>query len=131
MRFDNVFWQKSKINSVEGFLHDEGDSIIFTKCKGGYKTSGARMVTKQELRAIKRQDKLLGMLQPEKELFRFNRADVQNLQMTYIPANVVAGHQTPPSAMAVFTANGTPYTLVFSASTEEQTKEFGQMLGDQ
>jgi hypothetical protein len=121
---------KSKISNVAGFLSSEGDAVIFTKYKGGYTPSSAQLYTKQQIRMNGVQNKIMGLLQPEKELFRFNKSDVQDLQVTYTPGGEIGKYKTSPAVTAVFKVGDVPYTLVWSAKTEEETKEFGKTFGE-
>lgn len=131
MRLDNVYWQKSKINNVTGFLSDAGDTVLFTKYKGSYTPTGAKLYTKEQIRTNRLLGKIKGALQPEKELFRFNKQDVQDLQMTYSPGGEMMGYKTSPTAIAQFKVAGVEYLFTYAAKTEEESRELGKILGEQ
>ena len=127
MRLDGIFWQKSKMQSIHGFLSVEGSSLIFTKYRDGYSDPSKVLFTKQELKTNRMLDSIIGKLKPEKELFRINKSDIMDLNVMKMEP-VKTGGKTYYSVYATFKANGTDYALTHSSNSAEETDKLGSLL---
>ena len=129
MRVDGVVWQKSKISSVSGFLSNEGDFLIYTKYKKGYDENSFGLHTKQEIATNRIIDSIMGMLRPEKELFRINKKDITDLNVTKLDP-VTTGGKTYYSAYATFRANGVDYSMTHASGSAEKADQLGAMFAN-
>ena len=127
MRLDWVFWQKNKMSNIQGFLSAEGDSLFFTEYRGGYTDSARVYYTKEEIKTNRLIDSIIGIFQPEKELFRVSKNVITDLNIVK-PDPVTAGGKTYYTVFATFTADGISYTLTFSPTTEEETGKLDEIL---
>ncbi len=127
MRIDNVVWQKTKITRIEGFLSDEGDSLIFTKYKGGYKDDTKVLFTKGELKFNRFLDSTMGKLQPEKEMFRISKKAITELNIMKIDPTTTGG-RTYYSVYATFKNNNVDYSLTHVSGSQEETDKLATIL---
>ena len=127
MRIDGIVWQKTKIKSFNGFLSDEGDILIFTKYRDGYEEHGKVLYTKQELKANRMFDKIIGKVKPEEELLRVDKKDLVDLSIMKMDPVTIAG-KTYYSAYATFKVNGEEYSFTHNPGTAEETDQLGAIL---
>ena len=127
MRIDGVVWQKSKIQSISGFLSDEGGALIFTKYRDGYTDHGKVLYTKQELKTNRMIDGLIGKMKPEKELFRVNKSGLSNLNIMKMEPVTING-TTYYSVYATFKADGVDYAITHSCNSAEETGQLDEIF---
>lgn len=120
MRLDGIVWQKNKMSNISGFLTAEDGSIFFTKYRDGYEDHAKVMFTRKEAKTNRMIDKFIGKMKPEEELFRINKADVEDLAIMKMDP-VTAGGRTFYSVYATFKANEVDYALTYSPNTEDET----------
>ena len=127
MRLDGIIWSQSKFKSVPGFLSVEGEFLIFTKYREGYEDPHKVLYTKQELKTNRFLDSIMGKLRPEKELFRVNKSEIVDLDITKMDP-IKTGGKTYYTVYATFKFNNVDYALTHSPKTQEETDKLAVMF---
>lgn len=109
-RYDNVYWAKSKITAVPGFLTDLGDGFTFTRYRKRHQETH-RVMTKGQYQSNLITDKLVGFLFPEKVMFQFTKTQLEDLTFTHYDATDYGKYSTSSTTTVEFTANGKKYQI--------------------
>ena len=128
IRIDGVSWQKSKMKHIRGFLSEEGGYIIFTKYKQGHDEHIQGYMTKQEFAQKRLMNKIVGVLMPEKELWRVNKNDITVLSVAE-PNETEYGGIQYYSVYATFEVGGVEYMLSHGTNSSEEINQLSKILG--
>ena len=128
MRIDGVGYKKNIMSVITGFLSEENGTIIFTKNKGGYHESSAALLTKEQIATNRLINKFVGVIQPEKELFRFSKSDIIKVENTPVDSTEYGGKKYYTRLIKVETEGGS-YEFQYGTTQEESLRNFDEIFG--